>query len=1521
MIQQDPSPTSDGALEDPSAPDGENSGTIQTENQEILSTIEVGLETGLFGHVDSIGATGIDGWLVDLDDPARVFRVDAYLGSALVSSSETYVERPDVGAILTRPASCGFSLPWDPERLARLLKGLSDSDVLPLHVSPRGEVKSIGSEFLLAVRDLREWLKNLPEQPQNYLGRLETISAYRIAGYIVDRITPNTPVALEVLLGGELVGEILADRQRNDLIDFGIKLDCGFEWLIPPKFHDGESARVDVRVSGSDHLLFGSGACLNFPLAESRTKLPVTGLEFAPGPVWTTGWVVDSNSAEPLMVELFVDGTRIATALAGQYGSALENNPDYPFKNVHTCFSFPTPRQALDGWPHEFRLHVVSWGSAQPAKARVNWARGDYFGNLDRCSESTVSGWVAYRNQPGNELLSLPVEIFIDGQLAGQCFLGEIRSDIMSQGNCLVAHRFQGDLGYPIVGDLSIRYGGVELRGSPRRVAPALNRVGRLDGVSRNVITGWAADKNNVEAKIDLELVADGQVIASFRPNDSRPDVRSALNLSSAKIGFSLPTPELLLDGDPHRIEVRFASNKSPLASSITEVRFKRNFQTLTSSDPHPVLSEFISPGRRADPITAETPVVSVVVLNRNGEEILNALLSSFLAVNSFARYEFIVVDHASKDASIEILKKWSALGVPIKIVPLPYNGSFSGSNNLAVRRYARGEYVLLLNNDIVFVQDVLPELIHTLQEDPHVGLAGIKLLDVVEDRGRNFYPPIQHLGIRYGDFGRRGILPYDEKLSPNSANEAFRAANPAGVTGAAMLVRRAEYLAIGGLDEAYFYGYEDVDICLKYRVLNNQEVVCRNDLQALHHRGYARLSGREMGVFERLDRNHLALMQRWGYAIRNFYRRSLVNGDRVYSSERIRIAFAVTETGPDAVAGDYFTALELVRALADFEHVEPVFLSERDNWYDLDRIHVLVVMRHDYDLRSIVGARSDLVKMAWLRNHFEDWVQQRWFESFDIYLSSAPRFAKRLCQIGYRCELLPIATNLDAMAAGKEDKSLRCVAGFNGSAWAVERKVVKVLEEIGRLVPTTIVGRGWEDSSVARSYKGFLPYERMPDYYASTDIVVDDANQSASLWGSANSRVFDALAAGTLVLTNSAAASTDLFDGLLPVWDTPEDALLLIRKYSQDAQARSALTRQLHDIVAARHTYRHRAASLVGILKSFAADRFRIAIKVPVPSPTEKEWWGDWHFANGLKKALKAQGHSVHIDLLNDWSKPSPADDVVIVLRGLSEYTPSPTQINMLWILSHPEKISVAECNGFDHVFSASDKHVEYLKSLGVVASTLMQCADPEVMKPVPPDPARRHDHLFVGNSRGKFRRIVSDLVTAGIDLSIFGREWDGFVPDHMVLGDRIDNNALCEYYGNAGAVYNDHWPDMAAWGFLSNRLFDAAACGAYIVSDKVDGLTEVFKGLVAVYESLPELVELSSSAAIESWDTVKATALRDLVLAGHTFAHRADTLLAKVRELSQAKLSGRSVFERLGDGQIASSSSVTTGLRVAGV
>ena len=101
----------------------------------------------------------------------------------------------------------------------------------------------------------------------------------------------------------------------------------------------------------------------------------------------------------------------------------------------------------------------------------------------------------------------------------------------------------------------------------------------------------------------------------------------------------------------------------------------------------------------------------------------------------------------------------------------------------------------------------------------------------------------------------------------------------------------------------------------------------------------------------------------------------------------------------------------------------------------------------------------------------------------------------------------------------------------------------------------------------------------------------------------------------------------------------------------------------------------------------------------------------------------------------------------------------------------------------------------------------------------PLPPgaaEPDSGDRVLFVGSTRGEYRPAVRDAVEAGVDLSVYGVGWEEFLPPERIRGEFLANDELPAAYAAAGVVLNDHWPDMAAEGFLSNRLFDAAACGA---------------------------------------------------------------------------------------------------------
>lgn len=291
-----------------------------------------------------------------------------------------------------------------------------------------------------------------------------------------------------------------------------------------------------------------------------------------------------------------------------------------------------------------------------------------------------------------------------------------------------------------------------------------------------------------------------------------------------------------------------------------------------------------------------------------------------------------------------------------------------------------------------------------------------------------------------------------------------------------------------------------------------------------------------------------------------------------------------------------------------------------------------------------------------------------------------------------------------------------------------------------------------------------------------------------------------------------------------------------------------------------------------------------RIAVKTPVPDHRVRHEWGDWHLAQALARTLRGRGHAARVDIVPEWHGAACLDDdVVIVLRGLVPYAPHARHLNLLWNISHPDAVGDAEYEAYDHVFVASDRHATTLARLRVPVTALLQCTDPQVFHPDPGDDVPREAVLFVGNSRRQRRAVVMDAIAAGLPVAVYGTLWDDLVPASYVKAAHVENDRLRRWYSNATVVLNDHWPAMRDLGFLSNRLFDAGASGALVVSDPVAGLDDVLGDTVVTYASAAELRDVVQFyVAHDAARRAKAAALRALVLAGHTFEHRADALLA---------------------------------------
>lgn len=306
---------------------------------------------------------------------------------------------------------------------------------------------------------------------------------------------------------------------------------------------------------------------------------------------------------------------------------------------------------------------------------------------------------------------------------------------------------------------------------------------------------------------------------------------------------------------------------------------------------------------------------------------------------------------------------------------------------------------------------------------------------------------------------------------------------------------------------------------------------------------------------------------------------------------------------------------------------------------------------------------------------------------------------------------------------------------------------------------------------------------------------------------------------------------------------------------------------------------------------------RLRWTIDTAAPSGPERELWGDTHFANSLAAALQRLGQEVVVDPREGRNRVSRSlDDVVLVLRGLDRVHPTPDTLNILWIISHPDEITREEVAEFDIVYAASESWAKQRSAeWGIAISPLLQCTDSKLFNPRRGKQGANSRVVFVGNSRGVERPVVAWAIAEGIPIEVYGSNWEPFIPAMFIAGTYVPNQRLGKLYAHADAVLNDHWLDMRDNGFISNRIFDALACGACVVSDYMPEIALLFGDSVRMFSSPSELSELLQQpvqARFPDWKT--RVEIAQAVVSEHSFDTRAAVLLEAAAE-SCEKLKNR--------------------------
>lgn len=923
------------------------------------------------------------------------------------------------------------------------------------------------------------------------------------------------------------------------------------------------------------------------------------------------------------------------------------------------------------------------------------------------------------------------------------------------------------------------------------------------------------------------------------------------------------------------------AASRRALASGKRRVRLE--YRKLKPRMPREELAQRIRQRLGPAPEIEEWPSVSVVVLNRDGLSYLQKLFAGLEDSTDYpaAKLEVILVDNASTDGSVEFARSFEG-PFSVRVIGNRENVSFSEGNNQGAE-LAGGELLLFANNDLEpFEASWLKEMVSLLAERDAAAVGARLLYTGVTEHETGSGYALQHRGVGFrkaaGEEWHRNLGAGEDALDGRLGVDEARPA----VTAACMLVSRKVFEAVGGFAAGYRYGSEDVDLCLKLlqgggRIFSSGRAVLFHDESPSQ-----KAAGRE---FMRLNRtgNRRLFWESWGPELRRRCRLDRLGGKGFWSEEgRPHVALTVTSKDPRDGYGDWHTAHEMGGALENMGWRVSYVERKGDRWYslpdDLDYLMVLI------DLYDISRVPKGVTTIAWIRNWTERWVEHPWFADYDVVLASSG-ISRRIIEEHTPKKvdaLFPIATNPERFSPTATEPSYEADYVFTGNFWGDLRGLVGSLE-VGPRETFRIFGKGWENVPRAARYaRGTLPYDEMPKVYSSAKIVIDDTASPTLPYGAVNSRVFDALATGTPVVTNCEAGVRELFDEEFPTYSDKESLRGELDRLLSDDAKRGELAARYQRLVLEEHTYEKRAGQLREIL-SERARATSFCIKIGAPDRKAAASWGDTHYARALQRHLEAAGHPCTVQTLDEWDSLEGTDyDIAIHLKGLTPYTTKPGQLNVLWNISHPEGLTARECDRYDLVFVASERWAKSLAAgTGTPVHPLQQATDPAVFYPGY-DPAHDHELVFVGNSRRVERRVLKDLLPTDRDLAVWGGDWEGLIDRRHVVGEYLPNEQVRKAYSSAAIVLNDHWPDMREHGFISNRVYDALACGALVISDRIRELDEELGEAVVTYEGAEELEELVSYYLAHPEERrQRGERGRELVLERHTFQKRTQRML----------------------------------------
>lgn len=263
--------------------------------------------------------------------------------------------------------------------------------------------------------------------------------------------------------------------------------------------------------------------------------------------------------------------------------------------------------------------------------------------------------------------------------------------------------------------------------------------------------------------------------------------------------------------------------------------------------------------------------LVSIIIPTKNGYKDVQRCVSSIIEKTTYQNYEIIMADNGSTDPKMHELYAEFEQQLPgrffVESIDIPFN--FSTINNRAAKK-AHGEYLLFLNNDTEVITENWLTLMVSFAQQERIGCVGAKLL----------YPnnTVQHAGVilglggvaGHGHYGYpHGDLGYFGRLAIN--------VNYSAVTAACLLMKKADFDAVGGFEEAFTVAFNDVDLCLKVQALGRDNVWL-HEAELYHFESQTRGYDDKGKKKKRFEQEKVIMEEKWGPLIENdpFYNPNL---------------------------------------------------------------------------------------------------------------------------------------------------------------------------------------------------------------------------------------------------------------------------------------------------------------------------------------------------------------------------------------------------------------------------------------------------------------------------------------------------------------------------------------------------------------------------------------------------------------------------------------------------------------------